>query len=238
MSIRMLAASGLLMGLIAFSQTSAQTLPGKEEVLTKKDEDRRDYTNLKRTNISTWIHEPTNLVISIPKDYKEIRASRMPRKIDSRPLTTVGVEHKDWEYHAIVYIAPLGATQKIEDFVKTGVTDKPNELGEEYGTLLAIYGADKLEKPVDHKIGSIPAYKITINDGPLGTGSSLGALYIFTAGSGENRWLVRVRVNLTSKTAAKKKDGEKIGDAPSQAKCDLIVSDVITGFDTSKKKAE
>jgi hypothetical protein len=237
MLLRLLASCGLVFCLICLSQSVAQTLPGKEEVLTKKDEDRRDYTNLKRINVSTWVHEPTDLLISIPKDWKEIRASRMPRKIDARPLTTVGVEHKDWEYHAIVYIAPMSATAKLEDFVRVGITDKPTDYGEEYATLVAIYGASKLEKPIEHRIGSIPAYKIPINDGPLGTGSSLGALYVFTAGSGENRWLVRVRVNLTTKSADKKKDGDKIGEVPSQAKCDLIVSEVITGFDTSKKRA-
>jgi hypothetical protein len=90
----------------------------------------------------------------------------------------------------------------MSEFVRTK-PEGPNEsYGQEHDTLKAFYGADKIGKPVELKAGEWTVYKIPIATGFDKDDATVGALYIFEAGTPKDRWRIKMRASYPKKDQA------------------------------------
>ena len=167
----------------------------KEEVLTKPLEDTRDLTNLKRINERAFVHVPTGVAYTIPEGWKEIRPHRLDRKIDKRINTVLGIEHGPRDHVASLYWIQMNPSQKLSDWVRDTAAPISGEYGEEYETLKAVYGKDRVTVPVKMKHGPFEVYRIYINGGPERGEKYDGTLFVFEFERGGTHWLLKARVS-------------------------------------------
>lgn len=138
----------------------------------------------------TYVHEASKVVIRVPKDWRIHVPYRLRKSTTSSILGLEMGKEKDNPHLAVTILwSPLGA-RPFSDFIRA--SDEEN-LGEEYAMLLTVYGKSKISRPTTVKLGAFTFYKITIDDGPDREGNNVGAEYLFEAGSGENRWKVKIR---------------------------------------------
>jgi|GEM_PF-5861155 len=181
--------------LVAFAGLSgpaalAQDL--KEEILTKPFEDRRDLTLLKRVTEKTFVHEVARVSFTVPEGWKEIHPHRLARRIDPRISTVLGIERGDRDLVASIYWIPMNPGTQLSEWVRD--TAISGEYGEEFETLKAVYGKDRVSIPTKLVHGSFEVYRINIRGGPDRGERYDGTLFVFEAESGGRRWLVKARV--------------------------------------------
>jgi hypothetical protein len=186
-----------------------------DEALTRPPDDRRDVTLLRRTTEATYVHEAARVSFTVPDGWKEIRPHRLNRKIDPRISTVLGIERADREMVASIYWMPMNPDQRLSDWVRDTPTGSPTEYGEEYETLKAVYGKDKVSTPVRFRSGPFDVYRINITGGPESREKYDGVLFVFAVESGGATWLVRTRVSFPK------------GD---RTRTDAWAMDVLNGF--------
>lgn len=206
-----------LLFLVAVPVVGAQGT--KEEVLTKPFEDRRDLTLLKRVSERTFVHEAARVAFTVPEGWKEIRPHRLERRIDQRISTVLGVERADRDLVASLYWFPMNPRENLSFWVRD--MESGGEFGEEFETLKAVYGRDRVTKPVLMKHGSFDVYRIEITGGPDRGEKYDGTLFIFEVESGGTRWLIKARVSFPK--------GDKVRN-------DQYANDVIDGFSRVPEK--
>ncbi len=187
----------------------------KEDVLTRPSEDRRDYTLLKRLSERAFLHEPTGVVYAIPKGWQEIRPHRLERKIDKRINTILGIESHGRDLVASLYWLQMPATRKLSDYVRLKADPTNGEYGEEYETLKAVYGKDRVTKPALMKYGPFEVYRMHISGGPERAEKYDGSLLVFEVDRNDKRWLIKARISFPK------------GD---RAATDPIVAEVLQGY--------
>jgi hypothetical protein len=168
---------------------------GKEDVLKRPADDRRDLTLLRRVTETTFRHEAARVTFTIPEGWKEIRPHRLSRNIDPRISTVLGIERADRELVASLYWIPMNPDQRLSDWVRETAAGTPAEYGEEYETLKAIYGKDHVGTPVRFRSGPFDVYRINITGGPDRGDKYDGVLFVFAVESGGATWLVKARVS-------------------------------------------
>ena len=140
------------------------------------------------------MHEAARLTYTVPKDWKEIAPHRLTRKIDPRIMTILGIERADRDLVASIYWVPMTPTRKLSDWVRDAA-GPDGEYGEEYETLKAVYGKDKVTLPAKVKVKDFDVYKINVKGGPDRGDKYDGTLYVFEVKPADVTWLVRVRVS-------------------------------------------
>ena len=181
-----------------------------EEVLVKKDDDRRDLTMLKREGANVFIHELARMSYTIPKDWKEIRPQRLTRKLEIRPSTVLGVQREERDMVATLYWLPISQGAKLSDWIREN--EVSGEYGEEYETLRSVYGRERITTPKSMKYGTFEVYKISIEGGPDRGEKYNGVLYVFEHSNEDGRWLIKARVSFpkTVEKGANEKYAEEV----------------------------
>jgi hypothetical protein len=134
----------------------------------------------------TYIHRDSKTSVRAPSGWTVQDPYRLRKTTNSSVLS---LEKSDPRIAVTVVWSPLGKRPWRE--VIRAAEDE--NLGEEYGLLVAVYGKDKVSRPTTATLGGFTVYKILLDDGPDGAARSSGAVYLFEAGTGENRWKIKVR---------------------------------------------
>lgn len=177
---------------IALAQDSKES---KEEILSRLIEDRRDQTNLKHISERTFLHEPTGVAYTIPEGWKEMPPQRLARNIDKRISTILGIEDRPHDVLASLYWIQLNPTQKLTEYVRDTPSTDTGEYGEEYETLKAVYGKDRVTVPARIKQGPFDVYRIHISGGPERGEKYDGVLFLFDVSRDGKQWLIKARVS-------------------------------------------
>ena len=165
----------------------------KEEILLKKDDDRRDLTQLKRLNGSNFLHEAAKTTYAIPDNWREIRPYRLKRDFEQRVSTVLGIERADRDMVATIYWIPIPVGAKYSDWIRA--TEVGGEFGEEFETLKVVYGVDKVSKPEKMTYGNFDVHRINVKGGPDKGEKYDGTLFLFEVTGVQGRWIVKVRVS-------------------------------------------
>jgi hypothetical protein len=182
-----------LMLILGLAVQPALAQDPKEEILTKPFEDRRDQTLLKRVTERTFVHEVAGVGFTVPDGWKEIHPHRLARKIDPRISTVLGVERGDRDMVASIFWIPMNPGSKLSEWVRDAAPG--GEYGEEYETLKAVYGKDRVTIPVKMRHGDFEVYRINISGGPDRGNRYDGALFVFAMENGDKSWLIKARVS-------------------------------------------
>lgn len=180
----------LFIGLAGGSPARAQTPP--EAVLTRPLEDRRDLTLLRRVSERTYVHEIARVSFTVPDGWTVIPPHRAARRIDSRFSTLLGAERSDRAAVASLVWTQLDPGARPTDWVR----DSPvrGEYGEEYETLKAVYGRDRVAIPARSKVGPLDVYRIDVRGGPGFADPAAGTLFVLFVESRGTTWLIKARV--------------------------------------------
>jgi hypothetical protein len=181
--------SAVLAGFVGLAPARAQD--PKEDVLTRPLEDRRDLTLLRRVSERTFVHEVARVSFTVPEGWTEIPPHRAARRIDRRPSTLLGVEHTGRAGVASLVWTMLDPGARPTDWARD--TSVRGEYGEEYETLKAVYGPDRVAVPARVRDGPFEGYRIDIRAGQGGQGP--GALFVFAVEAGGTTWLLKARVS-------------------------------------------
>jgi hypothetical protein len=192
-----------LAGLPALGQ-DRRAADARDEMLTRPFEDRRDLTLLTKVTLRTYVHEAARVSFTVPDGWKELRPHRLARRIDPRISTLLGIERGDRDLVASLYWIPMNPGQKLAEWVRD--TPVAGEYGEEYETLRAVYGKDRVTTPVRIRQGPFDVYRIQISGGPDRGDRYDGMLYVFEVESGGQTWLLKARVSYPKGTDGARND--------------------------------
>ena len=165
----------------------------KTETLPKIPDDRRDETYLRRVTERVFVHDLAGIAYTIPDKWEEIPPHRLARKIDQRPSTVLSIRRKQGDLSASLYWIPLNPGQKLSEFVTE--TAVAGEFGEEFETLKAVYGKDRVTPPVKVKVGELDGYRININGGPEKAEKYDGALVVSEVLTAGKTWMMKARIS-------------------------------------------
>ena len=132
----------------------------------------------------TFIHKDSKSAVKAPLGWNIIAPYRLRRTTAS---TVLGLDKDDQRVSITVIWSPLG-NRPFSDIIRAAADEN---LGDEYALLQTVYGKGKVGRPTTMKVGLYTIYKVLLDDGP--DKNSAGAVYLFEAGSGDNRWKVKVR---------------------------------------------
>jgi len=132
----------------------------------------------------TFIHTDSKSSLRAPLGWNIIAPYRLRRTTAS---TVLGLDKDDQRVSVTVVWSPLG-NLLFSDIIRAAADEN---LGDEYALLQTVYGKGKVSRPTTMKVGPYTVFKVLIDDGP--EKNSAGAVYLFEAGSGANRWKVKVR---------------------------------------------
>lgn len=132
-----------------------------------------------------YVHKDSKTAIRVPLAWEIIAPYRLRKSTASSVL---GLEKADPRITVTIIWSPLG-TRPWNDVIRAAEDDN---LGEEHALLVTVYGKGKVGRPTTMKVGPFTVFKITLDAGPE-EGKSAGAVYLFEAGSGEDRWKVKIR---------------------------------------------
>ena len=183
-----LTATVLFIGLAA-----AVAQPPVPREVPKKDEDRRDLTQLRRTGEASFVHEAAKTTFKIPAGWKEIPPYKLTRVLEDRTSTVLGMERKDRDMVATIYWIAIPVGAKFSDWIREA--EVAGEFGEEFETLKVVYGADNVTKPVKFSFTGFEVYKVNMKGGPDRGDKYDGTLYLFQVAGAEGRWLIKARVS-------------------------------------------
>jgi hypothetical protein len=147
-----------------------------------------DDTGLEAKPDRAFVHKESKTALQVPEGWTIIAPYRLRRTSTS---TVLGLEKQNPLVSVTIVWSQLA---KQEQFSKVVRAASEGDLGNEYDTLVAIYGKNKVSRPITFKVGPYLVYKILIDDGPE-KGLYGGACYLFEAGSGDNRWKVKIRAD-------------------------------------------
>jgi hypothetical protein len=136
----------------------------------------------------TYIHRDSKTSLRVPLTWGE-RIQEPYRLRKTTASSILCVDKQDPRINVTVIWSSLG-DRPWNEIIRAAEDDN---LGEEYSLLVAVYGNAKVSRPTTFKVGPFTVFKILIDDGPEGPAKSAGAVYLFEAGSGTNRWKVKVR---------------------------------------------
>jgi hypothetical protein len=165
----------------------------KDEISIKPTDDVRDQTLLRRVSERTFVHDATRVAYTVPEGWKEIRPHRLRRDIDPRISTVLRIERPDLDLVASLYWIQMNPGQKLSEWVRD--TTVAGEYGEEYETLRAVYGKDRVSIPVKMTSGQFEVFRINITGGPERGEKYDGALFVFAVESGGTTWLMKARIS-------------------------------------------
>jgi hypothetical protein len=131
-----------------------------------------------------YVHEESKVLMRIPDGWTVPAPYRLRKATNSSIL---GLEKEDPRIAMTIIFSPLG-NRPWDEVIRA--TPEENR-GDEYATLVTVYGKEKLSKPTTMRVGPFTVYKILIDDGP--DKGDAGALYLFETGKADNRWKVRIR---------------------------------------------
>jgi len=209
-----------VISVIVFGSLAAAQDP-KTEILTKPSDDRREQTLLRRITDRAFVHELANVAYKIPEGWEELPPHRLARKIDQRISTVLSIRRTEGDLAATLSWIPMDPGQKLSDWVRD--TAAAGEFGEEFETLKAVYGKDRVTEPVKIKTGEFDVYRINIIGGLVSGEKYDGALVVFEVQSEKRSWLIKARISFPK------------GD---QSKSNQIVMDVLKGFSKIPAKGE
>jgi hypothetical protein len=175
------------------SAQDAKTEDPREDFSAWPFEDGRDLTLLRKVAERTYVHDAARVSFTVPTGWSEIRPHRLARRIDPRISTVLGIQRSDRDLVATLYFVPMSPGQKLADWVRD--TPVGGEYGEEYETLRAVYGKDRVTTPTRIKHGPFDAYQVHISGGPDRGDRYDGTLYVFEVESAGTRWLIKARVS-------------------------------------------
>lgn len=134
----------------------------------------------------TYIHRDSKTVLRVPPGWIVQEPYRL-RKTTANSI--LSLDKLDPRINVTVVWSPLG-NRPWNEVIRAA---EDEDLGEEYGLLIAVYGKMKVSRPTTLKVGPFTVFKILIDDGPEGPAKSAGAVYLFEAGEGAMRWKVKIR---------------------------------------------
>lgn len=136
----------------------------------------------------TYIHRASKTYLKVPVYWGDRIAD--PYKLRRSTTTSVmTIDKADPRINVTITWTPLG-TRPWAEVIRAA---EDENLGEEYGLLLAIYGKAKVSRPTTVRLSAFTVFKILLDDGPEGPAKSAGAVYLFETGTGDHRWKVKVR---------------------------------------------
>jgi hypothetical protein len=133
-----------------------------------------------------FIHRDAKTAVKVPDGWTIIAPYRLRK---SSASSVLGLEKENPRVAATIIWSPLGS-RPWSDVIRAA---EDENLGEEYAILTVVYGKQKVSRPTTIKVGEFTVYKILLDAGPNNEGKSAGAVYLFEAGGGANRWKVKVR---------------------------------------------
>jgi len=134
----------------------------------------------------TFIHYESKTGLKVPLGWNIISPYRLRKTTTS---TVMGVEKENPMQSVTVVWSPIG-NRPFSDFIRAA---EDKQLGDEYALLQTVYGEKKVGRPTTFNVGPYMIYKINVDDGPDRDGKFAGTVYLFEAGTGENRWRVKIR---------------------------------------------
>ena len=199
--------------LLAAAGGLAATAPAQPDVpakgtptpLKKGDAERNELTGIRRT-LELYVHDASKTAFRKPREWKVIEPARLKRAIDPRVHTMMGFESNDArEIVVMLYWLPLDPRDSLAAMIRDKL--EGGSYGEEHATLASVYGKEKVGVPEVVRVGIYEKlWKIRIDDGPSRDGRYAGLVYLAELGSGDNRWLVKIRATFLK---ANKEDHEK-----------------------------
>ena len=197
---------------IAFGSLAVGQDP-KTDILSKPSDDRREQTHLRRITDRAFVHDLANVAYKIPDGWEELPPHRLARKIDQRITSVLAIRRTNGDLAATLSWIPMDPGQKLSDWVRD--TAVAGEFGEEYETLKAVYGKDRVTAPVKVPAGDFDVYRINIEGAPERGEKYDGALAVFEVQSEKRSWLLKARISFPK--------GDRI-------KNDQVVMDVLKGY--------
>ena len=135
----------------------------------------------------TYVHRDSKTALRVSAGWNVSEPFRLRKTTTTSILS---IDKADPRISVTVVWTPLDKKTEWNKVIRAA---EDEDLGAEYGVLLAVYGKAKVSRPTTIRSGPFTVFKVLIDDGPEGPSKSAGAVYLFEAGSGENRWKVKVR---------------------------------------------
>jgi hypothetical protein len=132
----------------------------------------------------TFVHLESKVSLRVPAGWEIFDPYRLRKTTTSSVL---GLEKENPRVAVTIIWSPLG-NRPWDEVIRAAADD---DRGDEYATLVTVYKKDNIERPITMKVGPYTVFKVLIDGGP--DKGDAGALYLFEAGSGGNRWKVKVR---------------------------------------------
>jgi hypothetical protein len=134
----------------------------------------------------TYIHKESKTMLKVPLGWDVVAPYRLRK---TAAASVLGIEKDDPMVSLTVIWSPIG-DRPFGEFIRAA---EDQNLGDEYATLVTVYGAKKVGRPTTFKVGPYTVYRVAIDDGPDRDGRFVGSVYLFEAGTGDNRWRVKIR---------------------------------------------
>ncbi len=133
-----------------------------------------------------FIHKDSKTAFTVPTDWTIIAPYRLRK---TTATTVLSLDKEKPRVTVTVVWSPIG-NRPFSDYIRAS---SDADLGDEYATLVSVYGKAKVGPPTTMKVGPYTVFKVLIDDGPDQDGGYAGGMYLFEAGSGDNRWRVKIR---------------------------------------------
>lgn len=167
----------------------------RADVRTRPPEGLPNLTLISRVSERTLVHDLARVSFTIPAGWTEIPAQRAARKVDRRFSTLLGVQHSDRAMVASMVWTQLEPGDRPADWVREAPAK--GEYGEEYETLKAVYGVDRVSIPARFRNGPFDVYRIDVRGGSRAAGPAASTLFVFFVESRGTTWMLKARVTST-----------------------------------------
>lgn len=137
----------------------------------------------------TYVHRDSKTYVRVPLYWGE-KIAEPYRLRPATPSSVLSLDRQDPRISVTIVWSPLDSKRPWSDVIRAAEDDN---LGEEYGLLVAVYGKNKVARPTTLQTGKFTVFKILLDDGPEGPAKSAGAVYLFEYANGESRWKIKVR---------------------------------------------
>ena len=134
----------------------------------------------------TFVHKESKTNLKVPAGWTILPPYRLRKTTTSSVL---GIEKENPRIAMTIVWSHMN-NRPWTDVIRATEGD---DLGEEYSILTTVYGKAKVSRPTTYKVGPITVFKVLVDDGPDKVYA--GALYLFEAGTGDQRWKVKIRAN-------------------------------------------
>jgi hypothetical protein len=146
-----------------------------------------DDTGVLALSNRTFHHKDSKTALRVPDGWTIIPPYRLRK---TTTFSALGLEKENPRVAVTIVWSPLG-NRPWSDVIRAA---EDENLGEEYALLRTVYGKDKVGRPTTMKVGPFTVFKVLLDDGPDDkSGKFAGAVYLFEAGAGDDRWKVKIR---------------------------------------------